>query len=147
MVPAYANLADIYRALGADTEGEQTLKDGLKIAPESADLHHALGLLYTRGKRPDAALIELARAADLAPDNSRYGYVYALKETGHVNAALGALGAAYKHTPADRDVLLALVTMNRDAGNLDDTRSYAQALRLRYPDDPEIAALSHMLLQ
>ena len=42
-----------------------------------------------------------------------------------------------KHTPADRDVLLALVTMNRDAGNLDDARSYAQALRLRYSDDPE----------
>ena len=37
--------------------------------------------------------------------------------------------------------------MNRDAGNLDDARSYAQALRLRYSDDPEIAALSHTLLQ
>jgi Tfp pilus assembly protein PilF len=72
-VPAYANLADIYRAIGADTEGEQTLKDGLKIAPDSADLHHALGLLYIRAKRPDAAVVELARAAELAPDNSRYG--------------------------------------------------------------------------
>jgi len=148
-VPAYANLADIYRALGADTDGEQTLKNGLKIAPDSADLHHALGLLHIRAKRPDAALVELARAAELAPDNSRYGYVYALalKETGDVDAALAALSNAYKHTPADRDILLALITINRDAGNLSDARSYAQALRLRYPEDPDVAALMRELLQ
>jgi tetratricopeptide (TPR) repeat protein len=148
-VPAYANLADLYRALGADAEGEQTLKDGLQVAPDSADLHHALGLLYIRVKRLDAAVDELARAAQLAPENSRYAYVHALalKETGDTDAALAALTDAYRRNPADRDTLLALVTMNRDAGNLEDARSYAQALRLRYPDDPDIAALARALLQ
>ena len=148
-VPAYANLADLYRALGADADGEQTLKDGLRVAPDSADLHHALGLLYIRAKRLDAAVDELARAARLAPDNARYAYVHALalKETGDTEAALAVLTDAYQRNPADRDTLLALVTMNRDAGHLDDARGYAQALRLRYPDDPEIAALARALLQ
>ena len=148
-VPAYANLADIYRALGADAEGEQTLKAGLEIAPDNADLHHALGLLHIRAKRLDSAVAELGRAAKLAPDNSRYGYVYALalKETGDVGAALEVLTDAYQRSPSDRDTLIALVTINRDTGNLVDARSYAQALRIRYPNDPDSVALARDLLQ
>jgi len=83
-VPAYANLADLYRALGADAKGEEILPAGLEVAPQSADLHHALGLLHIRGKHLEDALGELRRAAELGPDNPRYPYVHALvlKETG-----------------------------------------------------------------
>jgi len=52
-VPAYASLADLYRGLGSDREGEEVLRAGLEVAPNSADLHHALGLLFIRGKRLD----------------------------------------------------------------------------------------------
>lgn len=147
-VPAYANLADLYRAFGADMEAEQTLMDGLKVAPDNADLHHALGLLHVRAKRLDEAIAELSQAMRLAPDNSRYAYVYALalNETGKVEAALEVLVDSYKRRPADRDTLIALVTMNRDAGKLTDAQSYARALRIRYPKDPNTAALTRALL-
>ncbi|MDX1390476.1 MAG: tetratricopeptide repeat protein, partial [Acidobacteriota bacterium] len=42
-VPAFVNLADLYRMQGRDDEGEQVLRDGLRIAPDDADLHHSLG--------------------------------------------------------------------------------------------------------
>jgi hypothetical protein len=43
-IPAYVNLADLYRAIGRDADGERILREGLKIAPKSPILHHALGL-------------------------------------------------------------------------------------------------------
>ena len=64
-IPAYANLADLYRVLGRDAEGESVLRDGLKIAPKNAILHHALGLALVRMKRTDAALAELEQATTL----------------------------------------------------------------------------------
>ena len=142
-VPAYVNLADLYRALGSDAEGEVTLRGGLEVAPQSGDLHHALGLLYIRGKRLDEALAALGRAADLVPENPRYAYVYALalKKTGDVRVALQVLADAYGRHPADRNILMALTTINRDAGSRTDALNYALALRRRYPDDPEAEAL------
>ena len=52
-IPAYVNLADLYRARGRDAEGERILRDGLKIAPNSAMLHH--------GARPGAGADEAHR--------------------------------------------------------------------------------------
>jgi tetratricopeptide (TPR) repeat protein len=46
-VPAYANLADLYRQTGLDSEGEVVLRTGLAEV-DAAALHHALGLLQVR---------------------------------------------------------------------------------------------------
>ena len=35
-LPAYVNLADLYRARGRDPDGERILREGLKVAPNSA---------------------------------------------------------------------------------------------------------------
>jgi tetratricopeptide (TPR) repeat protein len=72
------NLSDTYRMLGEDVRGEALFKDGLRLFPNSAPLHHAYGLLLVRLQRADEALIELREAADLAPDSARYGYVLAV---------------------------------------------------------------------
>ncbi len=105
-VPAYVNLADLYRALGSDAEGEETLRAGLAVVPDSADLHHALGLLEIRAKRLDEAVTALRRADELAPENSRYAYVHALvlNETGNAEAALRVLADAHRRYPADVDL-------------------------------------------
>ena len=75
-IPAYVNLADLYRARGRDADGEPILRQGLKVAPKSALLHHALGLALVRMKRNDEALGELERATMLEPGNARFAYVY-----------------------------------------------------------------------
>jgi predicted CXXCH cytochrome family protein len=74
-LPAYVNLADLYRAGGRDEDGEHILREGLRVVPKSAILHHALGLALVRLKRSGEALGELERAADLEPGNGRFAYV------------------------------------------------------------------------
>jgi tetratricopeptide (TPR) repeat protein len=142
-VPAYVNLADLYRALGSDKEGEETLRAGLAEVPESADLNHALGLLHIRRKHLDQALDALARAADLAPERARYAYVYALalQEKGDLEGALAVLGKARKSHPRDRDLLTALATINLDSGDREAALESARALLESYPDDRGAAEL------
>ena len=80
--PQYAtaaiNLADLYRQLGRDSEGENILRTAIVASPREATAHHALGLVLTRLKQPDAALAEFRRAAELEPAQARYQYVYAV---------------------------------------------------------------------
>jgi tetratricopeptide (TPR) repeat protein len=78
-LPAFVNLADLYREQGREAEGEALLRQALRAVSDNADgasLHHALGLLLVRTGRLDAALPELARAVELAPGEARYAYVY-----------------------------------------------------------------------
>jgi tetratricopeptide (TPR) repeat protein len=88
-VPAYINLADLYRVVDRDLEGEKTLRDGLAVAPASGVLHYALGLALVRLKRVDDAILEFARAAALEPDNARFAYVY--------HTALAGFTKDYRH--------------------------------------------------
>jgi Flp pilus assembly protein TadD len=55
-------------------DGEKNLRDGLRTAPKSAMLHHALGLALVRTKRADQALAEFERATILEPTNARFSY-------------------------------------------------------------------------
>jgi Flp pilus assembly protein TadD len=141
--PAYANLADLYRASGQDGKGEQVLHEGLAVVPEDAALHHALGLLLVRERRLSEAVGELARAAQLDPDNPRYAYVQALALQGlaQTEQALAVLETAQRRHPADRDLLLALATINRDAGDTEVALGYARMLSELNPNDPQAVAL------
>jgi predicted CXXCH cytochrome family protein/LSD1 subclass zinc finger protein len=103
-VPAVVNLADLLRATGRDAEGETVLRNGLARQPESAALHHALGLLLVRRKQYDLALDELGRAATLAADDPRFVYVYAvaLADLGRTRQALTVVERALARRPGDR---------------------------------------------
>jgi len=67
-VPASIGLADFYRLRSSDAEGEAVLRDALQRSPQNAELHHALGLALVRRKQQVAALEQLSRAVELAPD-------------------------------------------------------------------------------
>jgi tetratricopeptide (TPR) repeat protein len=99
--------------------------------------------VLTRLKRPDDALAELARAAALEPDRSRYAYVYAvgLNSAGRGAEALAVLKDNLAKHPDDRDTLLALVTFNRDAGNIAAALEYAAQLIRLAPDERGLADL------
>ncbi len=129
--PAYVNLADLYRALGQDADGEAVLREGLTVAPDDASMHHALGLLQVRRKEMAKAVDSLARAAQLAPDNARYAYVQALavQSTGDRAKALAILETALARHPNDRDILAALVLYHQQGGNADAAAEYARRLK------------------
>ena len=50
-VPALVNLADLYRALQRDADGEPLLRQAVAIDPGNAVARHALGLLLLRTQR------------------------------------------------------------------------------------------------
>jgi predicted CXXCH cytochrome family protein len=142
-VQVYVNLADLYRMRGLESEAEATLRDGLKRDPKSAALHHALGLTLVRQKRTAEAITELREAAKLAPDDARLGYVYAvaLDSTGQKQQALKVLEALVRRHPDDRDVLMALVTFNRNAGATLPALDYARRLAELEPENPQVRRL------
>ena len=135
-VPALVNLADLYRAQGRDAEGEQFLKRGLDSAPNNADLHHAYGLWLTRQKRLPEAIDALNQATTLAPDISRYAYVYgiALNSAGQISKARQVLREAQAKFPENLDILYALVTIHRDQGDSQSALVYAKRLATLRPD-------------
>jgi tetratricopeptide (TPR) repeat protein len=131
-VPAYVNLADLYRGVGRDVDGERLLREGLTRTPGSAVLHYALGLVLTRLNRGDSALQEFDRAASLDPQNARFAYVHAvaLHSAGKVDAAIAKLQSVLTLHPADGDVLNALVSFARARGDTALAERYAAKLRV-----------------
>jgi predicted CXXCH cytochrome family protein len=141
--PASINLADLYRQLGRDGDGESVLRAAIAVSPQDAGLHHSLGLTLARLKRSDEALGELRRASELEPDRIRYAYVYAvaLNSKGRADEAVTILKESLAAHPDDRDILLALVTFNRDAGDVGSALEYAERLNHVAPNDPDLASL------
>ncbi|WP_284273581.1 tetratricopeptide repeat protein [Bradyrhizobium iriomotense] len=142
--PAAINLADLYRQLGRDGDGDSVLRTAIASSPHDAGLHHALGLTLTRERRPDDALAEFRTATELEPDRSRYAYVYAvaLHSAGRVDESMKVLKENLARHPDDRDTLLALVTFNREAGDIEAARQYAGQLSRIAPNDPDLTRLT-----
>jgi tetratricopeptide (TPR) repeat protein len=143
-VPAYVNLADIYRAEQREPDVRRVLAEGLTAVPDDASLHYALGLALVRAQRTAEGLKHIERAAARAPDNVRFVYTYAvsLHSTGRAREAIVVLEKTVRRHPNDRDVLVALITFNRDQGTLDQARHYAEQMVAQYPDDPEARRLA-----
>jgi tetratricopeptide (TPR) repeat protein len=145
-VPAYVNLADLYRSRGMEPEAERTLREGLAVVPQDASLHYALGLALARAGRLPDAVAELARASTLG-GSAEYAYAYAvaLNSTGHGPEAIRTLEQALTRDPTDRDLLFALSTFHRDAGEMEEARAYAERLVTAHPGDAEARALLQSL--
>ncbi len=145
--PAYLNLADLYRTQGRDGEGERFLRLAIERSPDEAALHHSLGLTLVRRQRRADALEPLRRAAELAPTVPRYAYVsgVATHSSGDVEGALRVLDQAHERFPSDRDILLALVSFARDAGNGNRALDYARRLLALTPRDPQVINLLRSL--
>ena len=93
----------------------------LDRAPESAAVHHALGLLLVRLQRQGDALIELARAAELEPERARYAYVYAvgLHSAGRAGEAMTVLKDTLARHPGEfSGIFVAVVGAGEQSGSL-----------------------------
>jgi Tfp pilus assembly protein PilF len=102
-----------------------------------------LGLALARQKRLPEAVNELALANQLAPQHLRYRYVYAvaLNSTAQAPAAIKVLEAAHQDFPLDHEVLLGLVTFNRDLGNQAAAKGWAKLLLALAPNDKGLQQL------
>jgi tetratricopeptide (TPR) repeat protein len=148
-VPAMVNLADLYRIQQKETDAQQLLEKAIVVAPNAAEPILALGLQKARLGRQHEALDLFAKAVELQPGTTRYAYVYgvALHSYGQVEKAITVLKRAHEGRPADRDVLIALITFQRDKGDIPSAVVYAEKLVQLSPDDPQAIALRNSLNQ
>jgi tetratricopeptide (TPR) repeat protein len=141
-VPAYVNLADLRREQQRDTDAEAVLREGLRVAPNAAALHEALGLTLVRQGKRGAALAEFAAARKAAPAEPRYAYLHALAlhDAGRRAEAIRLLADAAKRS-GDRDVLLALATYRSESGDEAGASEALKRLAVVNPDDPAVAQM------
>ncbi len=146
-VPAYVNLAELYRGRGRTAEERRLLVDAIQAAPDNAAAHFALGLLEVRQRRYEAAVKSFQRAVELDPDTSRYSYVYAvaLESVGRRDDAIGVLEETTQRHPWDRDVLVALVDYLMAAGDQVHARDYVEKLLAVDPGNPAALRLRERL--
>lgn len=139
-IPAYVNLADLYRLQGRDAESESSLRRAVVIAPQSAPAHHALGLALVREKKIPEAIVELRKSTQLDKQNTRYAYVLAVayNSVGQNPAALSEIRRALQQNPNDLDLLIAGATFAKQTGEIEQIRFYIQELINRYPNDPSV---------
>jgi tetratricopeptide (TPR) repeat protein len=133
-IAAYINLADLYRLLKKDADANSILNKAKQISPDNADIYYSLGLSLIRQQKNDKAVKELKMAAGLAQDNAQYIYVYAvaLNSTGKPEEAIKQLQIAHNRFSDNADILTALVSFHRDAGNKFAAQKYMKKLdRLR----------------
>ncbi len=147
LTTAYVNLADLYRILGRDLEGEQLLRDAISQSPDMAAVHYALGLNLVRKGNHDGAMKFLEQAAMLEPENARYAYVYGvgLHSSGRKQEAVDYLENALKENPFDRELLYSLSTFNQELGNRQLALKYAEQLVEFYPSDQDYQQLIRYL--
>ncbi|WP_170921126.1 cytochrome c3 family protein [Enhydrobacter aerosaccus] len=108
-VPAYAQLADLYRRRRDEARAEAILRQALARNPRSGLAHFELGLSLVRQHQLPAAMRELQQAADLEPDAARFGYVYAvaLQQAGREAEAVQRLDDVLARHPYDVEALSA----------------------------------------
>ncbi len=142
-LPALVNIADLLRATDRDAQGEAYLTRALEIEPDNADVHQAMGMWLVRQSRSEEALSYLQQAAELAPEQPYFGYLYAiaLNSKGAPKSALEVLEETYRRHTQDRQILVALVTIHRDQGDLDQAIFYAEKLLALQPVDPNAQRL------
>jgi predicted CXXCH cytochrome family protein len=135
---AAINLADLYRQTGRDDSGEKVLRTAIDTVPTDGGLHHALGLSLVRLKRLGEALGELRSAAELDPHNARYGYIYgvAMHSAGHGQEAIRYLKDSLTRHPESRDMIMAIISFSREAGDNATALQYAEQVAKLAPDDP-----------
>jgi predicted CXXCH cytochrome family protein len=140
---ASINLADLYRQTGREDAGEKVLRDAINIAPSDGGLHHALGLSLVRLKHLNDALFELGRATELDRNNAQYAYIYgvALHSAGLQPEAIAQLKKSLAEHPDNRDIIMAIVSFSREAGDTSIALQYAEQLAKIAPDDPAVRSI------
>ena len=100
------NLGMLLGEMGKMTEAEQAFRAAFKADPRSAQAAYNLGVLLYKD-HPNEALDWCSRAAELAPENPKYGYTYAfyLYQSGKRDAALRAIRKVRARFPSHADSL------------------------------------------
>jgi predicted CXXCH cytochrome family protein len=126
-VPAYVNLADLQRTQSNEEQTAATLAEGLRQVPENPTLLHLSGLQRVRAGDHSGALELLRRAAQAAPGNPHFAYVYAvaLHSAGQTEPAMVQIEQALRRSPYSPELLSGAAAFEREAGHAQQAAAYA----------------------
>jgi tetratricopeptide (TPR) repeat protein len=130
-------------AAGHYEEAENDFKKLLQIAPDIAEMHATLGVVYFQEKKFDQAVPELKRALKLKPALSKANTLLAmsLSEVGEYKEALPGLQKCFPQAPDPATKRMCGLQLMRTYTGLQrdkDAVTVALELNKAYPDDPEI---------
>jgi tetratricopeptide (TPR) repeat protein len=140
-VPAYMQLAELYRTTQQEQQADSVLRMGLDRAPGNADLLYQLGLALVRQDKKADALPYLKAAA--ASGNTHYQYVYAvgLYDAGRSGESISTLQGALATSPDDTELLYGLASIAASAGRRDVALAAARRLAALEPENQAIRQL------
>ena len=129
-VAGYANLADLYRAMGNEEKAKAFLEKGLQIQPGNATLHYSLALWHVRNKDNPAALQQLQLAIRLDPADPSFAYAYAiaLHSTGASQRGLRILETFLDKQGNSPMIIDGLISISQDL-HQSEKANYYQSLR------------------
>lgn len=133
--------AEFERARGHIDKEYALLMRAIKAVPDSASVHHALGLYYVRQKNYALALEYLALAAgDLFDTQAHYVYVYAvaLDSQGQTQKAIVVLQKAAKRWPNNVNLLMLEVMYLEKMGLFKALQKPLESLSLLVPNLPQV---------
>ncbi len=144
---AYANLADVYRARGVDSEAETVLRAGLAKGARRGRAASRAGPRAGAAKAHRRCAEGTGRGVPARTGQRalRVCVRSSVARRGPVEAALQVLDAALARQPYDRDVLEALAHFRALAGDREAARKYVAQLRELDPESAEYAQLAKQL--
>ena len=137
-VPAYMQLAELYRNSRQETQADSVLRMGLDRVPGNTDLQYQLGLALVRqGRKPDA-LPYLKSAASTGGSHYVYVYAVALYDAGQGAASVATLQGALASAPDDPELLYGLASIAAAAGQRGVALGAARRLAALEPGNQDI---------
>jgi tetratricopeptide (TPR) repeat protein len=125
-IALYANLADLFRAMGNDAGALELLQKGLLLEPGNGTLHYSLAMWYFRNKDQKNGMAELEKAVVSNPADPGFTYTkaIALHSTGESGKAvqwLEKFRIKYGNQP---QILEGLIALNQDLKQPDQVAKY-----------------------
>ncbi len=137
---AIAMQVELYEHQGKSDQARRLLAEQLLVHPQSALLQQQLGLWLMAHDEDEYALLALARAVELAPDNNDYRYVLAtnLHDLQQVEAAQKQLEEILRRDPANRRARVLLIQYWKETGQLQNVQVLLAELEQQNADDPSL---------
>ncbi|MFH6953121.1 tetratricopeptide repeat protein [Pseudoalteromonas sp. XMcav1-K] len=146
-MPAYVNLADLYRQQGDESKAQNILKQALSVNHEASDVYYALAMSQIRSSKKQNALKSLENATLFAPENASYLYTYALllQDQKNIHQAIRYFEKAYAITPTNPDISYSLTQSYIALNQFKQALFYAENLARLLPNDRQIAQMVNQL--
>ncbi len=125
---------------GQIDRSRQQLADLLEKHPQSPLLQHALGMWLLHHRQNEYALLALAKAVELEPENTAYRYdlAVALHDLQELEPAQRQLEEILQRQPANRRARTLLIEYWKENGQLQKVQVLLAELEQLNPDDPAL---------